>query len=221
MSQKHTQHVHDHELYTLLDGEMDASGRQTVQAHLAECPLCADRLSELRGLSQVVRTAAPEPAECCSDGTFWLRLAGHLGAQTPQAIRREKRPWLRLIPSFGLAALGFILDGLVTLALIAYTLINLGVLPSIGSQLLQSVLIDSGLALLLQNLGIADVASSQNGLANLTSIGISGDALALFGILFILCLVLMVVIGLLFVWNAPRVVAEDQDTRGVNVHAVR
>ena len=221
MNPKNIQHVHDHQLYTLLDGELGASARQAVQAHLAGCPLCADRLSELQVLSQAVRTAAPEPSECCSDGAFWMRLAGHLGTQTPQAIQREKRPWLRLIPSFGLAALGFIIDGLVTLALIAYTLINLGVLPSVGSQLLQSLLIDSGLVLLLQNLGVADATGLQAGLANLTSVGISQDALALFGILLILCLVLTVVIGLLFVWNAPRVAAEDQDTRGVNVHAVR
>ncbi|MHB1354935.1 MAG: anti-sigma factor family protein [Anaerolineae bacterium] len=218
---KTIQHLHDHELYILLDGEMDAAGRQSIQAHLAECTLCSDRLSELQNLSQTVRMVVPEPGECCSDGAFWVRLAGHLNDQAPQTMRRDKRPWLRLVPSFGLAALGFIINGLVTLALIAYTLINLGILPSIGSQVLQSVLIDSGLALMLQNLGLANVASLQSGLANLTIVGVSSDALALFGILLVLCLVLAVVIGLLFIWNTPRVAAEDQETRGVNFHAVR
>ena len=221
MRSQNTQHLHDHELYTLLDGEIDDFGRQAVQAHLAECPLCVDRLNELHDLSQSVHAAAPDLDDCCSDGAFWVRLAGHLGTQTPQADLLEKRPWLRLIPSFGLAALGFIVDGLVTLVLIAYTLINLGILPSVGSQLLQSVLIDSGLALLLQNLGVADLTSLQSGLASLPSIGISHDALVLFGILSILSLVLIAVIGLLFVWNVPNVAAEDQDMRGVNVHAVR
>lgn len=221
MNSKTIQHLHDHELYTLLDGEIDTAGRQSIQAHLAACTLCADRLGELQNLSLAVRMAAPEQEDCCSDGAFWVQLAGHLTAQTPATMKREKRPWLRLIPSFGLAALGFIIDGLVTLALVAYTLITLGILPSIGSQVLQTVLIDSGFALLLQNLGLANAASLQNSLANLTTAGVSSDALALFGILLVLCLVLTVVIGLLFVWNAPRVAAEDQETRGVNFHAVR
>jgi hypothetical protein len=220
MNTKTPQHVPDHELYTLLDGEFDAQGQQVLRAHLAECPLCAERLAELQSFSLTVRGAVPQPAEFSSEGAFWIRMAGHLGAQSPQAVRREKRPWLRLIPSFGLAALGFIVDGLVTLALIAYTLINLGILPGIGSQLLKGVLIDSGFALLLEHVGIIDAASLQSGLANLPSVGISHDALALFGIVLILCLVLAVVIGLLFIWNAPHV-AEDQDMQGVNIHAVR
>jgi len=178
-------------------------------------------MAELQGLSEAVRATAPGLEECCTDGAFWVRLAGHLSDQTPQSIRREKRAWLRIIPSFGLAALGFIIDGMVTLALIAYTLINLGVLPSVGSQVLQGVLVDSGLALLLQNLGITNVTSLQNSLAGLSSAGISSDALALFGIVLVLCLVLTVVIGLLFVWNTPRVAAEEQEQRGANFHAVR
>jgi hypothetical protein len=150
-----------------------------------------------------------------------MRLAGHLGSQAPHSMQRATPPWLRLIPSFGLAAIAFILDGMVTLSLLAYSLINLGILPSVGSQLLQTVLVDSGLVLVLQKLGITDATGLQSSLVTLTSAGISQDAVVLFGVLLILCLVLIVVIGLLFVWNASRVAAEDQDTQGVKAHAVR
>jgi len=221
MKLANTGHVPDHELFACLDGEIDAAGCRAVRTHLETCKLCADRLAEFESLSQGVQNAVPGTAGFLSEGAFWVRLAGHLGSQPAHIARREERPWLRLLPSFGLAALGFIIEGLVTLALFAYTLINLGILPSFGSQVLQFILIDSGLGRLLENAGIIGTASLQSGLANLPTIGISHDALALFGIVLILSLVLVVVIGLLFVWNAPSVAVDDQDMRGVNVHAVR
>ena len=49
----------DVRLEEYLDGELDAPGIAAVEAHLADCPDCRERLAELRRLEELLSTASP------------------------------------------------------------------------------------------------------------------------------------------------------------------
>lgn len=212
-------HPSDTQLNLWLDGELENAHAAALRTHLDICPNCADRCTELERLAQQVRLAAPESAQCGSEGTFWVHLAGSLGERPARAALRERRPWLRLVPSIGLAALGGLLDLLVTAVLILYSLTSLGLLPGLGSQLLAN-LPSSGLAIWLERIGLADPAALQAWLANLSTAGITSNDLALFVALLALSLALAVVVGLLLLWHVPRI-APDDAVYGESAHAIR
>lgn len=219
----HIEHVSENELYLLQDDELAPVRATAIRAHIESCPDCAERSAKLASFCRHIHQAMLEPTECSSDGAFWVRLAARLDEPVQQHPRSAKRPWLELIPSFILAALGGLLDTLVTAVLVGYSLINLGLLPDFGSQLvanLQSALPGSWFAAWLAQLGIADSAALQAWLDGLTTSGISGNELGLGLVLLVLSVLLALVVGLLLIWNVQRV-AQEQDIRGVRAHAIR
>ncbi|MHB9032150.1 MAG: anti-sigma factor [Anaerolineae bacterium] len=216
-------HPTESELNLWLDGELSPVRAEALKRHLLGCPDCCSRRAEVERVIRLAREAAPEASECCSEGAFWVRLASHLQEEPDKTTAPVQYPWLRLVPTFALAALGGLLDVLLTAVLIAYSLINLGLLPNLGSQLftrLQETLPSSGLVAFLARLGIADAASLQSWLGGLTSGGLSGNEVALYTLLIVLSVVMALVVAMLLLWNVPRI-ADEQNLRRVNANAVR
>lgn len=215
------QHISDTELTLLQDGELDLRRREFALKHLDQCPECSKRLAELGELCCQVHDAALHAEECSSDGAFWLRLAGRLDEPATTLSRKGRRPWLNLLPPFILAGLGAIVDMLVTAVLVAYTLVNIGILPDFSSQVmsyLQNILSSSRLMAWLAQLGLMDSTSVSNWLSSLNAKGITGNELALALALLVLLIVLALITACLFIWNAH--LTKQQESPMAGAHAI-
>lgn len=85
-------HLPEDELIRHLDGELDASEREQLLAHLAECGACAERLDTLRLQSQAAsELIARVPVPALSDFRR-ARMRAVLKAAQQQDARRHTRP---------------------------------------------------------------------------------------------------------------------------------
>lgn len=73
------------QLGAYLDGELNGSARQVLQAHLETCPACRAELDGLRQLSKTLR-GAPLPADLTPAGRFVDQLVPRL---PPRSVHRE------------------------------------------------------------------------------------------------------------------------------------
>jgi anti-sigma factor RsiW len=89
------------ELSAYLDGELDASRRQRVAAHLATCAGCAAHLAELQALSAGFRALPDEKLGFDLAGVIEGRLAH---APRKPAARRRRGWWSGLPVAVGAAA---------------------------------------------------------------------------------------------------------------------
>lgn len=210
MKQQRSDHPTSTELNLLLDGELAPERALIVRRHLSACASCASRCAELEQVCAQVRGAAPEPAECCAEGAFWVRLAGHLGEPQARTTAPDKRSWLGLLPSFALAAVGSLVDILLTAVLLGYAAVKLGVLPDLGAQL----------AAILQAAVPGYSGALGSWLSGLAETGVAGNELALFLALTALSFILTMVVALLLLWSVPHV-AEQQGSPKVRAHAAR
>ena len=85
-------------LHALIDGELDAGHARDVEAHVATCPACADKLSAFRTMREAIAAAnLKEAAPASLRSRLEAALPPHRGA------RRRRAPILVLL------ALGFAL----------------------------------------------------------------------------------------------------------------
>lgn len=80
-------------LVAYLRGELDASGRQGVEAHLADCAECRAAASDFQAILERL-AAGPAPAP----EPHWARYRAELRARVNARGRRGFAPWLRPLP---------------------------------------------------------------------------------------------------------------------------
>lgn len=118
-------HPVEGQLQRYLDAELDQEAKERLRSHLQTCPECR-ALSNLHArLSDMVRASVPEPEAFASEGEFWVRIAARLSARPA-----SRWPLLSLLPPFLLAALGSLLQAVLTAVIGLFGLSALGVLPS-------------------------------------------------------------------------------------------
>jgi predicted anti-sigma-YlaC factor YlaD len=86
----------EHLLAEYHDGELSARRRRQVEAHLADCPACRARLSELERLSDVL-AAYELPATLAGAETFRARVAMRLSRRARRRVRYVGWAW-HLVP---------------------------------------------------------------------------------------------------------------------------
>ena len=91
-------------LSAMVDGELTATARSRVEAHLADCPACASRLAELRGALTLLDQHQELEISDGFDAGFRRKLAA-TGQQEPVSRRHWWRlPALATLAAAGLAA---------------------------------------------------------------------------------------------------------------------
>lgn len=68
------------------DNELDAARRRQLEAHLAECAGCRDKLARLQTLSAVLAIDEPDAARLASAPAFWAALQPRLPARPAAAV---------------------------------------------------------------------------------------------------------------------------------------
>ncbi|HEY4028919.1 MAG TPA: anti-sigma factor [Caulobacteraceae bacterium] len=112
-------------LHALLDGELDAANASALEAHLASCPGCAQRLQTLRALHERLAQMPPPAAPAALKG----RIEAMIGAEAKTASRpqaRAARP--------GLLA-GWLAAGAMTAVAASLVVTPLAIGPSLPMQL--------------------------------------------------------------------------------------
>jgi anti-sigma factor RsiW len=100
-----------------LDGDLSAADAATLQAHMADCPLCRSRAAELQELDTHLRSAAPRLA---LDDAFDARIFAQLDeiddakrAEARHRLEQELQDNLQALARGWRRALLFILPGVV------------------------------------------------------------------------------------------------------------
>ncbi len=122
-----TDHPADAHWQLYLDGELDAHARQAMDAHIAACPPCRQKLAARQRMRHHVQQTAPTCAEFASEGEFWGKLAASLPARPRSRwlLVPYMPPLLLSIPATLWPAVVALLGGL-------RMLMGLGLLPSAG-----------------------------------------------------------------------------------------
>jgi len=81
------------ELSAHLDGELSPAARLALEAHLAACPLCAARLSELRAVGVVLRRRFEGQAEAADMSGFTASVLARLKPYRPSLGERLSVGW--------------------------------------------------------------------------------------------------------------------------------
>ncbi|MBI5836634.1 MAG: zf-HC2 domain-containing protein [Candidatus Eisenbacteria bacterium] len=90
-------------LSSYLDGDLDASHRAAVEAHLAGCAACRERAADLQGMVAALRELpAPEPSPF-----LWARVQAGLREGRPRRSGLAAFEWQRWIPAGAAAAAAF------------------------------------------------------------------------------------------------------------------
>ena len=74
-----------------VDGELDAAGREAVEAHVTTCPPCAGELAELRGLKRLFASAAAGSGAFAFSSESRRRLHEHVDSLADEAVLRIGR----------------------------------------------------------------------------------------------------------------------------------
>lgn len=112
------------------DGELRGEACHQIQAHLGQCVPCAERIRQWGELGARLRQTRPAAEAFSSEGEFWARLAGRL----PKA-RPVTWPLVPYLPPFLLGAFGLLTEGLISLVILAYALVGLGLIPPLAPTL--------------------------------------------------------------------------------------
>lgn len=124
------QHIDDVQLQAYIDGELSHDARRLVEQHIAECQECCAKLDDCQCLCSNLRALVPGEDLFRSEGEFWACLAGRL-----KPVCRPTWPWLATLPPVVLGSLGLILNAVLTMTLVFYSLTGMGITGSPGAAL--------------------------------------------------------------------------------------
>ncbi|OGO05687.1 MAG: hypothetical protein A2Y73_07190 [Chloroflexi bacterium RBG_13_56_8] len=127
-------HPSELQIQAYLDGELAEESSLRVGRHLAECPSCHAMVEKWSRLRTVLRASRSAAEAFGSSGAFWVRLAGALPQNRPLVW-----PLLPYMPPLVLGMVGTFLQALLSLAIAAYALSGLGVIPSIGEAISENL----------------------------------------------------------------------------------
>lgn len=119
-TEKHIQHY--------LDNELDANSRRAVAEHLVACASCRNKLRAHQALRARIRQSLPRASDFRSEGEFWGMLVARLPTR-PQPVWS----FVPYLPPILLSIPSALLPPLVSVILALYTLMRMGLLPSVGS----------------------------------------------------------------------------------------
>ena len=112
------------------DGEASSVERRLIEAHLADCAVCRQRLRTLRALAATLRVDSVPETGLSTGQEFWQRLVPRLRrheALSHMAIPAKPSPFLAPL---GLVVSNAALQGLVILVSVAYALYQWHLLPA-------------------------------------------------------------------------------------------
>ena len=194
------EHLGQAELQCYLDGEMDEALCRRIKAHLDECPQCREQHRLWQTIHARVAESAPPSSAFCSDGAFWLQLAGQLDER-----RKPSWPLVPYLPPVVLGISAGLVQMLVSIAVLAQTLMGLGLIPSLGASAgprLAGWLSHPQLqAFLSDSFGVSGAQVANRLVEGYNGIGSSTqDALIVIGVVAVLGVILAILVALFFYW---------------------
>jgi hypothetical protein len=127
-------HPDDRQLYSYFDGELGSTARRTLEAHLAECAPCRQRLAECQDTRCRLQELLPPLTIETRQAGFWEQLQAALPVESGHPLS-----WLLLAPAILLVSVGITLQWLSSASGLWFTLREQGLAPDMGALLTNRV----------------------------------------------------------------------------------